>query len=470
MYFVKNLHLQGRGIEEEKEYLKKSTKAHRQSLGQFMTPPKDVDDAFRDIKINVNDKVLEPSYGTGNFLDGIIKRGYKNITGVEFDTELYNEFKDKYQKLGVKCINGDYLMTDFTNQMDLIIGNPPYFIYGGKGHPKLPEEIKKKFKSVIKGSTDIYGLFCVKAVMDLKQNGICCFYIPATILNTSGFKLMREFLHKNVNIERCEMVKNKEFKETKVENLMMFQFRKTTPTNDFTFMVGKNLYFDTNKTPKFNKLTNVGDDVERVGDLAPFRSGDYEFDKERKNKGAVAFSDKPMKGAVPLIYGENLKNDNTLELTKQLKKNKDEEKERKAYMITKYFKPPTKAPLLITPRTIGAGQKAPFVLVESGEYYVENHCLYTSGSLSKLKRIQKVLNNPEYKKEYLSVIRGRSWTADYINELPIDKEEFNPDEMKEVLNASREKFKKITGEVDEIMKTFKPMKMLSKISEKYKEI
>ena len=51
MYFVKNLHLQGRGIEEEKQYLKKSTKAHRQSLGQFMTPPKDVDDAFRDIKI-----------------------------------------------------------------------------------------------------------------------------------------------------------------------------------------------------------------------------------------------------------------------------------------------------------------------------------------------------------------------------------------------------------------------------------
>jgi len=470
MYFVKNLHLQGRGIEEEKVYLTKSTKAHRQSLGQFMTPPRDVDNAFRDIKINVNDKVLEPSYGTGNFLDGIIKRGYKNITGVEFDTQLYNEFKNKYEKLGVKCINGDYLMTDFTNQMDLIIGNPPYFIYGGKGHPKLPEEIKKKYKSVIKGSTDIYGLFCVKAVMDLKPNGVCCFYIPATILNTSGFKLMREYLHKNVNIERCEMVKNKDFKETKVENLMMFQFRKTTPTNDFTFMVGKNLYFHTTKTPKFNKISNVGDDIERVGDIAPFRSGDYEFDKERRNKGAEAFSIKAIKGAVPLIYGENLRDDNTIDLSKTLKKNKDAEKERKQYMITKFFKPPTKAPLLITPRTIGAGQKAPFVLVESGEYYVENHCLYTSGTLSKLKRIQKILNDPEYKKEYLSVIHGRSWTADYINELPIDKEEFDVEDMRKQLDASREKFKKITSEVDELMKTFKPVKMLSKISEKYKEI
>jgi len=456
MHRYRRSRLYGKGEVEEKEYLKKSTKSHRQSLGQFMTPAKDVDDAFRDIKVNINDKVLEPSYGTGNFLDGIIKRGYKNITGVEFDPILYNEFKDKYEKLGVKCINGDYLMTDFTNKMDLIVGNPPYFVYGGKGHPKLPEEIKKKYKDVIKGSVDIYGLFCVKAVKDLKENGICCFYIPATILNTSGFKLVRDYLHKNVNIERCEMVKNKEFKETKVENLMMFQFRKTTPTNDFTFMVGKNLYFDTNKKPKFNRLANVGDDVERVGDLAPFRSGDYEFDKERRNKGAEAFSDKPMKGAVPLIYGENLKNDNTLDLSKQLKKNKDSEKERKAYMITKYFKPPTKAPILITPRTIGAGKKAPFVLVESGEYYVENHCLYTSGSLSKLKRIQKVLNNPEYKKEYLSVIRGRSWTADYINELPLDKEEFDIEEMDEFILNLKKKKEEIMTAFEKFKKEFRP--------------
>ena len=450
----KNGKLQGGGEVEEKEYLESSDFKHRQKLGQFMTPMKDVNNAFRDIPININDKVLEPSYGTGNFLDGIIKRGYKNITGVEFDSELYNKFKSKYEKKGVKCINGDYLMTDLTNQMDLIIGNPPYFNYGQADHPKLPPEIKKKYKDVIGGVVDIYGLFCVKAVMDLKVGGICCYYIPSTILNTKNFTKIRNFLHENVNIERCEAVKDKDFKETKVSNLMMFQFKKTQPTNDYTYKVGKNLYFSFEKTPK-GKILNVEEGVERVGDLCKFRSGNYEFDKIKHIKDA--FSDKLIKGSVPLIFGENLRDNNTIDLNKKLKGI------RKQYMIKDKFKVPTQAPILLTRRSIGASKICPFVLYEKGELYVENHCLYAVGELKNLKRVQKALNNPEYKKEYLDTIKGRSISTTFLNELPVDKDDFE-----ELFVETKQKMTKLNEEYNQHLKEFRPN--IDVMMKKYKNV
>lgn len=444
----KRSRLYGKGEVEEKEYLQKSTKAHRQSLGQFMTPPRDVDNAFRDIKININDKVLEPSYGTGNFLDGIIKRGYKNITGVEFDTELFNKFKDKYEKLGVKCINGDYLMSDFKNKFDLIVGNPPYFIYGKGDHPKMPDDVRKKFKNVIKGVTDIYGLFCVKAVEDLKDGGRCCFYIPSTILNASNFELVREYLHKNITIERCEDVKNKDFKETDVENLMMFQFIKTnTPNNDYTYKIGNKLYFSYVKKLE-GVLVSQDDDIKRVKDLVSFKSGiDYESIKNLKD----IFSDKKTAETIPLIFGENLLKNNTLKL--------DDLKEgRKQYIIKSKFKvKPIQAPVLIVRRLIGASKITPFVLIESGEVFVTSSCLYATGSLKDLKKIQKDLNDPKYKSEYLDTIKGRSITIDFISNLPLNKEDFD---IIEDINITIEKAKKtkekLVSSFEKFKKEFRP--------------
>jgi len=403
----------GKLNDNEEEYLNLSTKKHRQSLGQFMTPRKDVDKAFETIAVNVNDRILEPSCGTGNYLQGFLERGYKDITGVEFDTTLYNEFKDKFEAEGIKTINGDYLLTEFDEKFDLIVGNPPYFIYGSEGHPPMPSEVREKYKSYFSGNVDIYGLFIIKGLMDLKDGGLISYYIPSTILNAKTFTKMRAYIHKHASITRCEPVREKGFKETKVNNLMMFQIVKTNkPNNDFTTKVGGELIFSFDKEPS-GRLYQQGD-VKRVKDFAKFRNGTVPLEKVKKDE----LTNTPIPNAVPLVYTHNLKKNNTLDLNVSLPEHK------KQYILkNKYKAKPFQAHLLVTKR-VGVRAGTPFVLLEEGEYYLENHTLITTGTLENLRKVEKVLNKPDYKEEYLGLIKGISWTAGFIEELPIDEDEF----------------------------------------------
>ena len=76
-------------------------------------------------KINLNkygDKVLEPSAGNGNVVQGL-KEIYpqKDVTALEIRAEEKETLREKSNKV----IIGDYLNID-VGKYDIIIGNPPY--------------------------------------------------------------------------------------------------------------------------------------------------------------------------------------------------------------------------------------------------------------------------------------------------------------------------------------------------------
>lgn len=63
--------------------------------------------------------ILEPSFGTGNFIKDLNKRGYSNISGCEIDKDLTKN----------PC---DFFEMPLNKKFDLLIGNPPFSKYNLK--------------------------------------------------------------------------------------------------------------------------------------------------------------------------------------------------------------------------------------------------------------------------------------------------------------------------------------------------
>lgn len=95
-------------------------KNKREILGQYFTKIEIVERLLDLLltykKYDKKIKVLEPSFGTGNFIKGLNNKGFYNIDGCEIDKELTKNPSDFFN-LPVK------------NKYDLIIGNPPFSKY-----------------------------------------------------------------------------------------------------------------------------------------------------------------------------------------------------------------------------------------------------------------------------------------------------------------------------------------------------
>lgn len=92
-------------------------------LGQYFTKleivKKLLDLLFSYKKYNKKIKILEPSFGTGNFIKGLNQKGFHNIESCEIDKELTKS-------------PSDFFNLPIANKYDLIIGNPPFSKYNIK--------------------------------------------------------------------------------------------------------------------------------------------------------------------------------------------------------------------------------------------------------------------------------------------------------------------------------------------------
>jgi hypothetical protein len=153
-------------------------KNKQEILGQYFTKIDIVriliDLVFDYININ-NIKILEPSFGTGNFITALKEKGLSNIDGCEIDKDLTNKPSDFFEiPLGKKY--------------DLIIGNPPFSKYNLKEsyfHPKnyLKSEVSPASyvttNELIKEKEKIENIFLLKSLKHLKnKNSSVAFVLP----------------------------------------------------------------------------------------------------------------------------------------------------------------------------------------------------------------------------------------------------------------------------------------------------
>jgi hypothetical protein len=98
-------------------------KNKQEILGQYFTKPVTVKKLIKllfSYKNYINNiKILEPSFGTGNFIKALNSKQYLNVDGCEIDKNLTNT-------------PSDFFNLPLSQKYDLIIGNPPFSKYNLK--------------------------------------------------------------------------------------------------------------------------------------------------------------------------------------------------------------------------------------------------------------------------------------------------------------------------------------------------
>lgn len=310
------------------------SKETRQSYGIFFTPKTARDRVFELLdKHNVNPKsVLEPSFGSGEFLDDIFEKyPDADVYGVELNKDMYNAYPVK-----VNMENMNFLEYS-AEPVDLIVGNPPYF------------SVKEKNPACMTGKGNIYILFLYKCLTEhLNPNGVLAFVLPTSLYNSSYYEPCRKYIAEKTTILAVEDLDVKYY-DTTQKTMILIVKNKLTVRKPYIF---KQTYI----TPYYKELKELTKKTKTLQELGyKIKTGEVVWNQNR---------DKLSDDGDLIIYTTNIVN-NELVLG-NLKENK------KQY-IQGFERPITKGPAILVSRGYGNSYRFNYVLVEDLEFYGENH-------------------------------------------------------------------------------------------------
>lgn len=142
--------------------------------------------------------ILEPSFGSGEFIDDVLKAFSPNcVHAVELNTLMYSKVIKAMKNEIVTLYNEDFLKFKNEIKYDLIIGNPPYVVV--KNTP--PE-----FKCITSGRPNLYCWFIYRCIQMLNDEGILAFILPNSIMNSSYYNELRKYV-----VQHCSIVSIIEF-------------------------------------------------------------------------------------------------------------------------------------------------------------------------------------------------------------------------------------------------------------------
>ena len=162
-------------------------KKEKKENGIFFTPIDIINLSIKSLKNHSFDTILEPSCGSCEFIN-VIDKTYKgkNIDCIELNKTIYDNIKNKkYENNNVCIMNNDFLKYDVQKKYDLIIGNPPYFVL-------KKSDVDKKYFEYFNGRPNIFMLFIIKSFELLNDNGIMCYVLPKTFLNSLYYNNTRK--------------------------------------------------------------------------------------------------------------------------------------------------------------------------------------------------------------------------------------------------------------------------------------
>ncbi|MFH1558985.1 MAG: hypothetical protein ABIC19_00490 [Patescibacteria group bacterium] len=139
-------------------------------------------------------KILEPSFGTGNFIKGLNEKKYLDIEGCEIDKDLTKN----------PC---DFFEMPITQKYDLLIGNPPFSKYNLKeSYLSLKNYIKSAVRTSLyltkeglkRDKEKIENIFLLKSLKHIKdKNSSIGYVLPISFFIKNKNKSVKEEILKH---------------------------------------------------------------------------------------------------------------------------------------------------------------------------------------------------------------------------------------------------------------------------------
>ncbi len=184
----------------ESEYTKKIDIKHRKKYAQFFTPEQIAEFMASWVlggKCQRAD-ILEPAFGLGVFTRVMHKTNPNiNVEGYDIDKTIYSYAFENFtkSKINVSLYNENYLTSSWSSYYDGIICNPPYLKFHDYDNETLVQLVNEKLNIHLNGFTNIYTLFLLKSISQLKENGRLAYIIPSEFLNADyGVEVKRALL------------------------------------------------------------------------------------------------------------------------------------------------------------------------------------------------------------------------------------------------------------------------------------
>lgn len=187
----------------EKEYAGVVGLEHRKRFAQFFTPEVIADFMARWVLDGRKEAdVLEPAFGLGAFSRSLFKQNPKvRVVGYEADATIYNYAAENVAQAGsdVLLYNEDYLRASWEDKYDGIICNPPYLKFHDYDNASLVPLVNEQLGIRLNGFTNLYTLFLLKSISQLRDGGRMAYIVPSEFLNSDyGVEVKRALLRSGV--------------------------------------------------------------------------------------------------------------------------------------------------------------------------------------------------------------------------------------------------------------------------------
>ena len=188
----------------EKEYVKKTSIEHRKKYAQFFTPEQ-ISDFMASWVIGGKKgriDILEPAFGLGVFSRSLYRMNpHIRVVGYDIDKTIYSYACQNFvgSQYDVSINNENYLTASWTEKFDGIICNPPYLKFHDYDNATLVPFVNSKLHTHLNGFTNIYTLFLLKSIFQMKDGARMAYIIPSEFLNSDyGVEVKRTLLRSGV--------------------------------------------------------------------------------------------------------------------------------------------------------------------------------------------------------------------------------------------------------------------------------
>lgn len=185
----------------EKEYVKIVSLEHRKKFAQFFTPEQISDFMAKWVLNGRKGKldILEPAIGLGIFSRSLYKLNpHIQVVGYDIDKTVSSYARDFFasQEYNVTICNENYITTSWSEKYDGIICNPPYLKFHDYDNATLIPIVNNRLHTRLNGFANIYTLFLLKSIFQMKEGGRMAYIVPSEFLNSDyGVEVKRVLLN-----------------------------------------------------------------------------------------------------------------------------------------------------------------------------------------------------------------------------------------------------------------------------------